>query len=232
MAQVAADRAGIGPHRHRLQPHPGEGVQIGHKHPVIGLARRGLVDVERIGVLHQEFAAAHDAEPRPALVAEFPLDVKQVQRQRLVALHEAAEDVGDHLLIGRPVQQLSLMPVGDAQHLGAVGVVAAALAPQVGQLQGRHQELDSPCPLLLLAHDLLDLIEHPQAQRQPGIDARGLLFDQAGAQHQLVRNDLGVRGRLFERGQEIARQAHGQNPAWEAWDTSFSRVTGAKARPR
>jgi hypothetical protein len=45
-----------------------------------------------------------------------------------------------------------------------------------------------------------------------------------------VRNNLGVRGRLFERGEEIARQAQGQNPAWEAWDTSFSRVTGAKAR--
>jgi hypothetical protein len=38
--------------------------------------------------------------------------------------------------------------------------------------------------VLLLAHDLLDLLQHPQAQRQPGIDAGRLLPDHAGAQHQ------------------------------------------------
>ena len=51
-------------------------------------------------------------------------------------------------------------------------------------------------PVLLLAHDLLDLLEHAEAERQPGVDAGGGLADQAGAQHQLVADDLGV-GRAF-----------------------------------
>ena len=41
------------------------------------------------------------------------------------------------------------------------------------------------------------------AERQPGIDAGGGLADEAGAQHQLVADDLGVGGRLLGDGQEI-----------------------------
>ena len=83
VAEIAADRAGLGAHRDRLQPHPREGAQVGDEHPVVGMPRRGLVDVERIGILHQEFAAAHHAEARAQLVAEFPLDVIEVERQVL-----------------------------------------------------------------------------------------------------------------------------------------------------
>jgi hypothetical protein len=42
----------------------------------------------------------------------------------------------------------------------------------------------APAAVLFLADDLLDLLQHPQAQRQPGIDAGGLLPDHARAQHQ------------------------------------------------
>jgi hypothetical protein len=211
VAEVAADRAGVGAHRHRLQAHAREQVQIGHEHAVVGLARALGVEVEAVGVLHQELAAAHHAEARAALVAELPLDVVEVLGQVLVALHRSPEDLGDHFLVGGPVQQLALVAVDDAQHLGTVGVVAARLAPQVGQLQGRHQQLDGPGPVHLLADDLLDLVEHLQAQRQPGVDARRLLADHARAQHQLVRDDLGVGGGFFQNGQEIARQAHGRD---------------------
>ncbi len=40
MAQVAADRPGIGAHRDRLQPHAVEGAQIGDEHLIIGVPRR------------------------------------------------------------------------------------------------------------------------------------------------------------------------------------------------
>ena len=83
MAEIAADRAGLGAHRDRLQSHAREGAQIGDIHPVVGTTRRVLVDVEGVGVLHQEFAAAHDAEARTHLVAEFPLNVVEIERQAL-----------------------------------------------------------------------------------------------------------------------------------------------------
>ena len=147
----------IGPVSARIgidfRPMPREGAQIGDEHLVVGMPRAGLIDVERIGILHQEFAAAHQAEARPHLVAEFPLDVIEIERQILVGAHIGAEDLGDHLLVGRPVEHVALVAVLDAQHLLAVGLVAPALAPQIGRLDGRHQQFDRAGAVLLLAHD-------------------------------------------------------------------------------
>ena len=100
------------------------------------------------------------------------------------------------------------MAVLDAQHLLAVVVVAAALAPQIGRLDGRHQDFQRAGPVLLLAHDPADLVEHALAERQPGEAAGRLLADHAGAQHQPMRDDLGLARRLFQDGQEIARKPH------------------------
>ena len=204
----------IGPvsagHRDRLEAEPGKRAQVGDEHAVVGGARAVRRQVERIGVLHQELAAAHHAEARADLVAELPLDVVEVLRQVLVALDAVAEDRGDDLLRRRPEQHLALVPVLDAQHLLAVGLVAAGLAPQVGRLDGRHQQLDGAGAVLLLAHDILDLAQHLEAERQPRIDAGRGLLDHAGAQHQLVRDDLRLLRRLAQHGQEIAGEAHGR----------------------
>ena len=171
MAEIATDRTGIGTHRDRLEAAALEGAEIGDKHAVIGRLRRLVVEVEGIGVLHQEFAATHHAETRTALVAELPLDVVEIERQVLVGLDVGPEDVSDHFLIGRAEEHLAFHPVLDAQHLLAVVIIAAALAPEFGGLDGRHQDLDGPCPVLLLAHDIADLVERHLAERQPGIDA-------------------------------------------------------------
>ena len=208
MRQVAADRPAIGLHRNCRQAEAREGAQIGGEHLVVGQARALGVEIERIGVLHQELARAHDAEARPHLVAELPLDVVEVERQILVRTHAGAEDLGDHLLVGRTVEHVALVAVADAQHLLAVVVVAAGFAPQLGRLQRRHQQLDRAGAILLLAHDGADLVQHAQAQRQPGVDAGALLADHAGAQHQPVRGDLGLLRRFLQHRQEIAGEAH------------------------
>ncbi len=101
------------------------------------------------------------------------------------------------------------MPVGDAQHLLAVILIAPALAPQLGRLQGRHQHLERAGAVLLLAHDLFDLAQHLEAQRQPAIDARARLSDHAGAQHEAVRDDLRLARILLDERQEILRETHG-----------------------
>ena len=211
MAEVAADRAGVGAHRDRLQAHAGEGAQVGHEHPVVGVDGAGLVDVEGIVVLHQELAAAHHTEARADLVPELPLDMIEVLRQVAVALHAIAEEHRDHLLVGRSVEHLAIVPVLDAQHLGPVGIVAAALAPQVGRLDGRHQHFLGARRILLLAHDALDVAQHAQAERQPGIDAGAGLANEAGAEHQPVRNDLRFRRSLLHRRQKVLAHAHAES---------------------
>jgi len=54
-------------------------------HFPIGFVQAGFVDVEGIGVLHQELARPHDTEARPDLVAELGLDLVKGHRQLLVA---------------------------------------------------------------------------------------------------------------------------------------------------
>ena len=210
VAQIAADRAGLGHHRHRFKPHAGEGAQIGHEHFVVGPARVLDGEIEGIGVLHQELAAAHDAEARPDLVAEFPLDVIEDARQLLVGFHPVAEDRGDQLLIGRAVEHLALVAVADAQHLLAVDLVAAAFLPDLGRLDRGHQELERAGAVLFLAHDLLDLAQHPEPERQPRIDAGARLANHAGPQHQPVRDDFRFLRIVAQERQEIAAETHGQ----------------------
>ena len=209
MAEIAADGAGVGAHGNGLQAHAGEGAQIGDEHLVVGMARASRVQIEGVSVLHQEFARAHHAKARAHLVAELPLDVIEIERQILVGAHIGAEDLRDHLFIGGTKEHLALVAILDAQHLLAIGLIAAALAPQISGLDDRHEQFHGARPVLLLAHDLLDLAQHPQAQRQPGVDTGGLLPHHARAQHQAVRDDFRLLGRFAERGEEESGQTHG-----------------------
>ena len=53
-----------------------------------------------------------------------------------------------------------------------------------------------------------DFLENFEPQRQPGIRSGGLLLDHSGAQHELVRDDLGFLRRLLENRQEIPAETH------------------------
>src|SRR6185436_1802563 len=68
MRTGAADRAGIGGDRAKFKPQASEYARIGVAHIAIFALEVGVTRVKRIAVLHYEFAPAHDAEARPALV--------------------------------------------------------------------------------------------------------------------------------------------------------------------
>ena len=53
------------------------------------------------------------------------------------------------------------------------------------------------------------LVQHPQAERQEGINPGRLLADHAGAQHQPVGGDLRLLRGLAQIGQEEPGKAHG-----------------------
>src|SRR5439155_25300015 len=162
-------------------------------------------------ILHQELAAAHHAEARTHLVPKLPLNVVEDFWNVTIALGRAAKDLGDLLLVGGTVEHLALVSVLDAQHLLAVVVVAAALLPELRRLNGGHQHFLRARPVLLLAHDLPDLLEHAKAQREPGIDAGARLPDHAGAQHEPMRDDLRLRRVLANQRQEVSGKAHARS---------------------
>jgi hypothetical protein len=160
-----ADGTGIGLHRTEVQAQAGEHVAVRLMHAVVGFLQGGLVDMEGVGVLHEEFSTAHQAEARTDLVTELGLDLIEVDRQLLVAVQLVACQFGDHFLVGRTDTELAVMAILEAQQLGAVLHPASGLLPQFGWLDGRHQHFQRTGGVHFLAHHLLDLAQHPQAHR-------------------------------------------------------------------
>ena len=81
--------------------------------------------MERIAVLHDEFAAAHDAKTGPALITKLALDLVEMHRQLAVALDFIAGDVGDHLFRGRLDDKVAIVTIFEAQQFRAIGLPAS-----------------------------------------------------------------------------------------------------------
>ena len=134
----------------------------------------------------------------------------EVDGQLLVALQLLARDVGDHLFRGRLDHEVPFVAILDAQQVGTVFIPASGFLPQLARLDDRHEQLNRAGTIHLLAHDGLDLAQHTQAQRHPGIDAGREALDHARAQHQTMAGELGLGGRLLLRREEKPGQAHGE----------------------
>ena len=113
MAPVSAATA------RNFSPRRREDARIGVVHVAVFALQVRVVRVEGIGVLHHEFARAHDAEARPDLVAELGLDLVEVERQLAVGADFPARDVGDDFFVGRAETEIALVPVLDLEHLRA-----------------------------------------------------------------------------------------------------------------
>ena len=205
---AAADLAGVGGDRAEFEPEPGEDPGVRVVHQPVRLQHAGVVDIERVRILHDEFARSHHPEARAHLVAELGLDMVEVHRQLPVALQILARDVGDHFLGRRLEDEIALMTVLQTQQLGPILVPASRFLPELGRLDDRHQELDSAGPIHFFAHDGFDLAQHAQSQRHPGVYPGGKPLDHSGAQHQAMAGELGFRGSFLERRKKKTRYVH------------------------
>ncbi len=158
--------------------------------------------MERVGVLHQEFARTHHAEARADLIAEFGLDLIEIQRQLLVAVDFLAREFSGGLFGGRAVAELLLLAVLDLEQLAAELFPTAGGIPQLARLDGGEQHFHCASTVHLFTHDGFDLAQYAQAQRRPGVQPGGQLADHARAQHQTVADQLGV-GRGFLGGVQV-----------------------------
>jgi hypothetical protein len=79
----------------------------------------GLVDVEGVGVLHDELADAQEAGPGARFVAELGLDLIPDLRQLLVAAELAAGDGGHDLFVREAEAELCAFAVLEMEHIVA-----------------------------------------------------------------------------------------------------------------
>ena len=196
----AADRAGIGRHSAEAQAETREDAAVGVIHDAVFALQVFEAGVERVAVLHEEFTTAHHAETWADLVAELGLDLIQMNRQLAVALDFLAHKVGDHFFVRRADDEIALVAILETQQFGTVLLATARFLPELKGLHGRHQHFQGAGAVHFVAHDRFNLAQGAQAQRCPGVDARGQAADQPGAQHQLLADDFGVGRGFFERG--------------------------------
>ena len=137
-----ADGAVIGQHRAVIKAEAVEDAAVGVVHVLIGRLQARFVKVEGVGVFHQEFASAHHAKARPDFVAEFGLDLIDVQRQLFVAGQIATHQVGDDFFMRRPQAVFALVPVKEAQQFGAIVLPAPGFLPEFARLHPRHEQLE------------------------------------------------------------------------------------------
>ncbi len=194
--EAAADGAAVGLDRTELHVDTAEDALICLEHAPVLPVRVGIVHMEGVAVLHDELAAAHQAEARANLVAELRLNLEDVHRKLLVALHDLADDVGDHLFVGRPEAEVRALAILESQQLAAVELPAPALLPKLGWLHRGHQQLLTTVARQLFTDDLLELPDAAQRQRQVVVDTGGHLLNHAAAHHQLLADDVGVARRL------------------------------------
>ena len=207
-AQVAADGAAVRRHGAVLQPETVEDAAVGGRHHLVALFGTGLVAVKAVGVLHDELAPTHQAKTRAALVAELGLDLVEILGQLLVAAEFLAGDVRHHFFAGGLHHIVALMAVLDAQQLGAHLIETAGFLPKLGGLHDGHGQFHGAGTVHLLAHDLLHLVDHPQAHRHVAVDAGAQFLDHAGPRHELVADHLGIGRRILEGGDKELGRFH------------------------
>ena len=206
--EFAAHHAGIGLDRNRLESAPLKNARISIVHfPVADL--RGLIGrIKAVGVLHDEFPGAHEAEARADFIAKLGLNLIEILRQLAVGTDFNGHQGGDDFFVGGTQEPFAFgVVLQPEQHL-AGGLVAPAPLPDFGRLESGHQDFHRAGAVHLFADDLLHLAERAQSERKKSVKAASQLADETGAQQQLVRRDFRVGRRFFQRGNECLRPAH------------------------
>ena len=108
----------------------------------------------------------------------------------------------------RSEAQQPLAAIPQAKQNIAHDRITPAFAPQLDRLHHRHQQLLSTGGIHLFADDLPDLLLCPECQREQAVHAGGELLNEAGAQHKLVADGIGI-SRDFPLGTaEKTRETH------------------------
>ena len=206
--QRAADVAGVRLDGAEREAAAREDALVGLVHLLVFALRVLDVDVERIRVLHDELAPAHQAGARPQLVAELGLDLIEVQRQLAPAPDLAAHQRRDHLLVRRADDEVAALAILEAQQLIAVVLPAPGLLPQLARDDRGQEHLRGARAIHLLADDALDLLHDAPAERQERVDAGRDLAQVTAAHHEDVRGDLRLGRRFLQRGDQGLRLTH------------------------
>ena len=125
----AAHGTGTGVNGNSGKPHPSEDLHVRGVVLVERFIEAGLIEIERIGVLHREFADAKQPTLGSGFISELGVDLVPDLWECLVGGDLGCED-GEHLFFGDPQNRGCALAVVEAEHLVAHDLEAARLFPQ------------------------------------------------------------------------------------------------------
>ena len=205
----AADRTRVGAYRTEDEPHSGEDALIGFEHDFVALAGVFRALIERIRVLHHEFAGTHHAEAGTAFVAELRTDLEEVHGHLTPARDFAAADGGDHFFARGLNHEVAVVTILKAQKFRAVLIPAAGFHPQFRGLHDGHRQFDRARAHHLFADDGFDFVQNPHPHRHHGVDAGGNLLNESGTDGIFLTGNVGVGRRFLEGRDEKTARTHG-----------------------
>src|SRR5271157_5744687 len=191
---------------HVLQSAAVEDAAVGVVILEVRNVKPGRINVERVGVLHDELTHAQQARLGARLVAKFGLNLIPDLRQLLVAAQFLARDVGHDFLMGHAQTKVGALAILEAKHVVAHRRPAPALFPNFTRIQRRQVEL-LPDLVHFLADDARDLLNSAIAEEQERIDPSAQLTNVSRADQQLVTSNFGISRSLAKSGNKELRPA-------------------------
>ena len=202
----AAHRTAHRGHDNVAQAQALEDALIGVALSLVGGVQSLVIDVERVGVLHDELTAADQAGARAGLVAVLRLNLVKGGGQVLVRGVHVLDEEREHLLVRGGQQVVAALTVVELEQRRAVLFPAVRCLVGVSGDQAREVHLLCTHRVHFLADDVLDLAQRTQAEGQPRVNAGGTAANVTGANQQLVGIDLGVSRVLTQSSQEESRE--------------------------
>src|SRR5690554_2961184 len=101
MGSRAADGAGIRFYRAIVEADSIKDAAVSLVHLIIGLLQRVRVEMEGVGVLHDELTGTHQAKAWTGLVTKLGLNLVEIHWQLFIATHFVAGQIGDHFFVSR-----------------------------------------------------------------------------------------------------------------------------------
>ena len=134
-----------------------ENALVGVTLSLIGGVQALVVNVERVGILHDELATADQASAGARLVAVLRLNLVERRGQVLVRGVHVLDQEGEHLLVGGSQQVVAALTVVELEQRRAVLLPAVRRLVGLGGDQAREVHLLSAHRVHLLTNNRLDL---------------------------------------------------------------------------
>lgn len=177
----------------------GEDALVCVAHGFVGVVQAGVVDIEGVGVLHDEFAGADDSGAWAGFVTVFMLNLVEGDGKIFVGGVHVFDCQREHFFVGWSQEVVVFAAVFEPEEVGAV------FFPTVGGFVGLTWEEGWEVHFLraggvhFFADYGFDFAEYFQAEWQPGVDSWGCAAYVSGTHKEFVGTDLCV-GRIVAEG--------------------------------